>query len=294
MEDIIGKMKNVIDIETLTTQAVGYLPDVIAAVVILLFFWILFRLTRGSIKTVLRRIGFHETLVKMLVDSIFRVTLFIIAFIMAASQIGINVGAALAGLGVAGLALSFAAQDSLANIIAGFLVFIDKPFEVGDRISVADQYGRVSSITMRSTRIRTNNNTYVIIPNKKIIDEVLVNHSKHGETRVEVPVGIAYKEDVRAARKVLLEAIHGIDGVAEEPEPDVVVTELGDSSVNMNVRVWITKADDEKPVFFRVMEASKIALDEAGIEIPFPHLQLFLENIEERVWEKAGKLAAVK
>jgi small conductance mechanosensitive channel len=294
MQEYTGKLMDVIDIQELTTKAVGFLPDLFAAVVILLFFWILFRLTRPSLKAVLRRVGFHETLVRMLVDSIFRITLIIVALIMAASQIGINVGAALAGLGVAGLALSFAAQDSLANIIAGFLVFIDKPFEVGDRIRVSDQYGKVSSITMRSTRIRTNNNTYVIIPNRKIIDEVLVNHSKHGETRIEIPIGIAYKEDVRAARAVLLEAMRGIEGVLEKPSPDVVVTELGDSSVNMHVRIWIQDADDEMPVFFRVMEASKLALDEAGIEIPFPHLQLFLENIQDRVWERAGKLAAVK
>jgi small conductance mechanosensitive channel len=294
MEAIFDRLVNVIDVEELSTKAVGFLPDIFAAALILLFFWSLFRLTRGSLKALLRRVGFHETLVRMLVDSIFRITLFVFALIMAASQIGINVGAALAGLGVAGLALSFAAQDSLANIIAGFLVFIDKPFEVGDRIRVADQYGKVSSITMRSTRIRTNNNTYVIIPNKKIIDEVLVNHSKHGETRVEIPLGIAYKEDIRAARPVLLAALQGIEGILEYPAPDVVVTELGDSSVNMHVRVWISDADQEMPVFFRVMEACKLALDEAGIEIPFPHLQLFLENIEDRVWEKAGKLAAVK
>jgi small-conductance mechanosensitive channel len=140
---------------------------------------------------------------------------------------------------------------------------------------------------MRTTRIRTRRNTYVVIPNKMIIDTVLENHSKHGVTRVDVPIGIAYKENIPKAREVLLQAVVSIAGITKEPKPDVVVTELGGSSVNLNVRVWIDEADDEQPVFFRVMEASKLALDAAGIEIPYPHLQLFVENVEDRVWKSA-------
>jgi small-conductance mechanosensitive channel len=226
----------------------------------------------------------------MLIDNVYRFAILIFGFVMAADQVGINVGAALAGIGVVGLAVGFAAQDTLANVIAGFLIFMDKPFEVDDWVTVGGQYGVVSSITMRSTRIRTNNNTYVVIPNKTIIDEVLVNHSKHGATRVDVPVGIAYKESIPRAREVLLRAVAEIDGVAEEPSPDVVVTEMGASSINLEVRVWIDQASVERPVFFRVMEASKLALDEAGIEIPYPHLQLFVENVEDRVWQSAAAL----
>jgi small conductance mechanosensitive channel len=212
---------------------------------------------------------------------------------MAADQVGINVGAALAGLGVAGIAVGFAAQDTLANIIAGFLIFLDKPFAVGEWVNVAGQYGEVSSITMRTTRIRTNNNTYVVIPNKKIIDEVLVNHSKHGETRVDVPVGIAYKESVPKAREVILRALGEMDVVLKSPAADVVVTELGGSSVNLDVRVWISNASRERPTYFHVMEASKLALDAAGIEIPYPHLQLFVENVEDRVWQSAARFAGL-
>ena len=121
---------------------------------------------------------------------------------MAADQIGINVGAALAGIGVAGLAIGFAAQDSLANVIAGFLIFIDKPFEVGDWVTVADNYGASATSRCGRRRIRTNRNTYVVIPNKTIIDTVLVNHSKHGETRIDVPIGIAYKEHLPVRERI--------------------------------------------------------------------------------------------
>jgi small conductance mechanosensitive channel len=209
---------------------------------------------------------------------------------MAASQVGINVAAALAGLGVAGIAIGFAAQDLLSNIIAGFVIFLDKPFEVGDLIRVQEHYGRVANITLRSTRIQTRQNTYVVVPNKRIIDEVVVNHSKHGATRVDVPVGIAYKENIPGARKVLLDAVSRVENVIEHPAPSVVVEELGGSSVNLLVRVWIENAEEERSIFFAVLEASKLALDAANIQIPFPHLQLFWDDIEDRVMQKLASV----
>ena len=218
--------------------------------------------------------------------NIYRWVVFVFGLVMAADQLGINVAAALAGIGVVGIAVGFAAQDTLANTIAGFVIFLDKPFEVGEWVTVAGEYGRVSNITMRSTRIRTNNNTYVVIPNRKIIDEILVNHSKHGDTRIVVPVGIAYQEDVAAARDVLLDAVAKLDGVLRDPAPDVVTVELGPSSVHLHVRVWIRDAALEQPVFFRALEASKRALDAAGMQIPFPRFQLSVEKVEDRVWER--------
>ncbi len=283
---------NTLDLR-LFERLVDRIPSMIAALAIIAIFWLVFRVTQRWLKQTLERTGLHATLVAMLVDRLYRMVILVFALIMAADQVGINVGAALAGLGVAGIAIGFAAQDTLANIIAGFLIFIDKPFGVGDFVTVAGNYGKVSDITMRSTRIRTNRNTYVVIPNKTIIDTVLENHSKHGETRVDVPIGIAYKESIPRAREAVLAAVRAIDGVVATPAPDLVVTEMGASSVNMNIRVWIDDAARELPVFYRVMEASKLALDTAGIEIPYPHLQLFIENIDPRVWHQAASFAGV-
>jgi small conductance mechanosensitive channel len=234
--------------------------------------------------------GMEKALIGLLVDNILYYGVMIFGLVMAAAQLGINVGAALAGLGVIGLALAFAAQDSVANVISGIIIFWDKPFEVGDWIKVEEQFGRVNNITLRSTRIRTPRNTYVVIPNKSIIDAVLENLSQHGELRVDVAVGIAYKEDILAARRVLLEAVSRIDTVKSDPAPDVVVQELGDSSVNLQIRVWIDAAQDRQSTQFKAIEAAKLALDEAGIEIPFPHLQLFVDDVEDRVWNKAAAL----
>lgn len=265
-------------------------PRVLAALVVLLLFWLVLRLTRPILRGLLARAHFADALIGLLVDGLFKGTIIVIAMVTAASQLGINVTAALAGLGVAGIALGFAAQETVANMIAGFLVFWDRPFQIGDYLTTQGLYGRVQEITMRTTRIRTMENTYVVIPNKQIIGDMLVNHSMYGEIRVNVPLGIAYKESIAAAREVLLPAIAKVPGVLSAPAPEVVAVGLGDSSVNLQARVWIREAAQERPVSFAVLEASKVALDKAGIEIPFPHLQLFVEDVREPALTKLAKL----
>ena len=279
-----------IDLEQLTTMAVANIPRVIAALLILLAFWVIYRLMRRPLRAALERTGLHRKLVALLVDSILRYVVYAFGVVMALSQLGVDVGAAIAGLGVAGIAVGLAAQDSLANTIAGFTIFWDKPFVVGDYITVNGQYGRVQDITLRSTRIRTPRNSYVVIPNKRIIDEVLENDTTNGELRVDVPIGIAYKEDTIAAREALLEAIAGVDDVLKDPAADVVVEACGDSSVNLVMRAWVDEARARQKVTFAMMEAGKRALDAAGIQIPFPHLQVFWDDVEDRVVEKLGTL----
>jgi small conductance mechanosensitive channel len=274
-----------LDVQVLMTRLVEYLPRIFAAILILAAFWLGFRVIRRPLEAALERMDIQETIRDLLVDKLFRYAVMLMALVMAADQLGFNVGAALAGLGVAGIALGFAAQDSVANVIAGIMIFWDKPFQVGDWIETEGEYGKVAEITLRSTRIRTMRNTFVVIPNKRVVDATLENCSKHGALRIDVPLGIAYKENVSEARKVLLDAVGRLDGLSAEHGSDVVVTELGDSSVNLAVRVWIDSGEHNRAVFSRVLESSKTALDEAGIEIPFPHLQLFVDDVEDRVWK---------
>ncbi len=274
--------------EQLQTAALAAVPRIVAAVLVFLLFWLVLRLTQPAVRAALQRARFVDALIKLMVDGVYRGTLLTLGLVMAVSQLGVNVSAVLAGIGVVGIAVGFAAQETVANMIAGFLIFWDRPFVIGDFITTQDLYGEVREITLRTTRIRTNENTYVVIPNKQVIGDTLVNHSMYGETRVNVPIGIAYKERIAEAREVILAAIRNVDGVMPQPEPDVVALSMGDSSVNLMVRVWIDEARDERPVFHRVMEASKVALDAAGIEIPYPHLQLFIESIRDEVWSGAA------
>ena len=278
----MNSLERWLDGERMQALLVVAVPRIASALLILVGFWLLMRTSRPLLRGVLARARFADALTDMLVEGVYKGSLVVIALIMSASQLGINVAAALAGLGVAGIALGFAAQETVANMIAGFLVFWDRPFKIGDYITTLDQYGRVQEITMRTTRIRTMENTYVIIPNKQIIGDMMVNHSLNGETRINVDVGIAYKENIARARDVLLSAINAVPGVLDTPAADVVVRSLGDSSINLQVRGWIADSSRERSTRFAMTEACKVALDEAGIEIPFPHLQLFVENVSDQ------------
>jgi small conductance mechanosensitive channel len=279
-----------LNIDELVTSIVAFAPRLVVALLIMLAFWLVYRLSSRPLRVALSHTGLHQKLVDLLVNSIFRYTMFVFGLVMSLSQLGVNVGAAIAGLGVVGIAVGLAAQDTLSNTIAGFTIFWDKPFIVGDYITVADEYGRVTDITLRSTRIRTPRNSFVVIPNKRIIDEVLENDSKHGELRIDLPIGIAYKEDTHAARKVLVEAMAEVQDVMKDPLPDVVVEACGSSSVDLKLRVWIRDAASRQSVYYAAMESGKRALDAAGIQIPFPHLQLFWDDIEQSVVEKLGAL----
>lgn len=269
-----------LDLRALGTAAVAFLPRLLAAALILFLFWLAYRTTRRTLRAVMHRAHFEDGLIELLVEGIYRAAVVIVAVVIAAGQVGINILPALAGLGVVGIALGFAAQDSVANMISGFLIFWDKPFRVGDYVSVQDQYGRVAEITLRTTRVRTPANSYLVIPNRKIIESTLVNHSKHGGMRVEIPITIASDEKIHVARRVLLQAASSVDGVVAEPEADVVVKAVGAGGIELLVRVWIDDAALDRPVFHRVLETCKDAIDRAGIETPSPQIQLLLDQTQ--------------
>ncbi len=156
-----------LNFELLLTQLVAWLPKLFSAILIFTGFWLIFRVTRLALVRILSRAGLDPALEGMLLN-VYRFTLLTFGVIMAVNQLGINVGAALAGLGVVGLTIGFAAKDTLSNIMAGFLIFWDKPFHTDDWVTLDDNYGKVTEITMRTTRLLTWNNTVVIIPNETV------------------------------------------------------------------------------------------------------------------------------
>ncbi|MES2135398.1 MAG: mechanosensitive ion channel family protein [Patescibacteria group bacterium] len=250
------------------------LPKLLSAFFILLVFWVIYHFTKRPLMRLLAWRGVQQVNAELLVNTVYRVLLFLIAVVIAAGQIGINLAATVAGLGIAGIALGFAAQDTLANIISGVLIYVDKPFKIGQWITVGDMYGRVQKITMRTTRIRTLDNTFVVIPNQKIANEVLINHSSHGELRIAVPFGIAYQESVPRVREVLVKTLSEIKGVRKEPAPSVVAEGFGDSAIKMLARVWVDNADKERATLFMVVEKIKETLEAEKITIPVPQMSV--------------------
>jgi len=261
-----------------TDLVITFVPKVLAGLFVRLVFFALYRVTYR----VSRRIMDGSPRVNSGIQSMALKTLQIVGFglicLMILAQLGLNVTALVAGLGITGLALGFAAKDTLENFISGVTILLDKPFLVGETIRIDDVYGTVEEISLRSTWIRIAQRQIMVMPNTLMINQKLINFSRHGVLRVDIDFGIAYKESIGAARAAVLGTLEGEDRILEDPAPDVVVVELDDSSVNLRLRMFVADAQLEYTLRFEYLEKIREALGAAGIEIPFPHMQLFIDE----------------
>ena len=199
------------------------------------------------------------------------------AAVIALDVLGVNVMPFIAGAGVMGVAVGFAAKDTLSNLIAGILLIIDRPFEIGDRIEVwsapagSASWGDVIDIGLRATRIKTTDNIVVIIPNNEIMTRDIVNYTIISSSiRVRVNIGIAYDADMVKAKALIIQAAQSADWILAEPSPKVVVRDFGESSVELQLRVWIKDARKRMDTISYITDTVKTLFDQNGIEIPFP------------------------
>ncbi len=209
-----------------------------------------------------------------------RYTLITLGTVEALSTLGLNLGGILAGIGILGLAVGFAAQDTLANVIAGFVILWDRPIRVGDWVRIGEATGRVRRLTLRSTRLETRDDGILVIPNKEIVSDRVFNFSLRNLTRVRVPVDVAYDSDIAAARRVMLESVPEAETISAKPDPVVAVTELGDNGVTMELIFFITDPRDMQPLRWSISEKILLAFRDAGVTIPFPQRDLWLRNPE--------------
>ncbi len=189
------------------------------------------------------------------------------------SHFGVNVGALSAALGIGGLAISLAAQDTIADAIAGFIIQVDRPFRVGDRIEIqgVDTWGDVVDIGMRSTRIRTRDNRLVIVPNSTIASNQVVNYTyPDPQFRIQTHVHLAYDTDIERARGIIIHTVRNLHEVLPDKPVDALYVEMGDSAMVIRVRWWIESYIDTRHMLDRVHTALQEALDEAGIKMPYP------------------------
>ncbi len=255
----------------LNQQFLLELVPLFAKVLVTTVFFVVFYLVMKKIlKKALTKTNLAPALINILIHSLFRWIIVIFAIISILNQFGVDVTAALTGIGIAGIALGFAAKESLSNILAGFSIFIDQLYVTGDWVEIDGKYGEVKTITLRTTKIRTLDNIFIVVPNSEITQNAVTNYSEEGMVRVTAKVGIAYGASIDKAREVLVKAARNIDGALSEPAPAVVVESLGDSSVNLLVRMWVDDAGTDPHYQFLLTEMCKKALDDASIEIPFP------------------------
>lgn len=202
---------------------------------------------------------------------------FAFTIIATLSQFGVQTASLVAVVGAAGLAIGLALQGSLSNFAAGVLIVIFRPCRIGDYIEAAGVSGTVDEITIFSTRLITPDNKVVIAPNSAIMNGTITNYSALGKRRVDLVVGVSYNADIKQTKAILIEVIKNNEFTLEDPDYTVGVLALADSSVNFVVRPWVNTAD-YWTAYFSMQEEIKLALDAAGIAIPFPQLDLHVQG----------------
>jgi len=225
----------------------------------------------------------HKTITKTddiifdLLNKFLGAIIYAIAIILALDVLGVNVMPFIAGAGVAGIAVGFAAKDTLSNLIAGVLLIIDRPFEIGDRIEVWS--APTGSATWGDTKIKTTDNIIIIIPNNEIMKRDIVNYTIIStKIRVRINLGIGYDADIAKAKDLIVEVAASADWISKEPPPVVVVKNFGESSVDLQLRVWIKNARKRMDTISYITDKVKEAFDKGGIEIPYPKRDITITN----------------
>lgn len=256
---------------------ITWTPKVVGALLVLIIgWWIIARLT-----TLITRVISHTTddeTLQRFVRSLVSMLLKAMLLIAVADMVGIATTSFVALIGAAGLAVGLALQGSLANFAGGVLILLFRPFKVGDFIEAQGVMGTVQGIQIFSTILNTPDNKRIIVPNGALSNDNITNFSAEETRRVDLNFSIGYDDDLRAA-KTLLEIIVKEDArIMHDPEPFIAVSELGDSSVNFVVRVWVLRAD-YWPVHFSLLETVKLRFDEAGISIPYPQQDVHVKGL---------------
>ena len=247
---------------------------IVAALVILLVGAIAIRIAAKALEKLLEktRLGEKSLVAKFLVSAAVKAGwAFLVVIVL--DKLGVDVGPIIAGLGVTGFVLGFAFQESLGSLAAGLMIAINKPFKVGDFVSVAGLDGSITALDMMAVTLATPDNRKITIPNKSAWGQPIINFSALDKRRVDITIGIAYGADISLAKKTALEALAAVPGVLSDPAPMAEVKSLDDSAVTLTVRAW-SRTADYWSVYFAGTQGVKEAFDRAGVAIPFPQLDV--------------------
>ena len=273
-EKILGILNQATDL------AVQYGLDVLGALAILIVGIMVAGWARRGVVRALDRAPRVDDTLKPVIANIVRYTILVFVLIAVLAQFGVQTTSIIALLGAAGLAIGLALQGTLQNIAAGVMLLFLRPFRVGEYIDAEGLAGTVDEIGLFTTHMRTYDGLYLEVPNAKIWNSAILNYSRVTARRVDVAVGISYGDDIDKAQAALLAVMASDDRVNAEPDPQVLVTELADSSVNLAVRCWVGP-DDYWAVLFDLNKAVKQRLDAEGITIPFPQRDVHISGESE-------------
>ena len=263
-------------LQQLPDRALRFGARVLLALLVFLIGVHVIKLVRRIVRRSLKK-GNADIGVTQFLDSFIKAVLYILLLFMIASGFGLDATSVVALLGSAGVAIGLAVQGSLSNFAGGVLILLLKPFRVDDYIKVDndDHEGTVKEIQLFYTKLSTPNNHVVIIPNGTLSNSSILNMSTLTERRMDIKVGISYDADIRHAREAIMKVLEEDPAVLSSKDRRVFVEELADSSINLNVRCWADN-DEYWECKWRITEKIKYALDDAGISIPYPQMDVHL------------------
>ncbi len=267
--------------DAVAAQVVLISKNALKAGIILLGFYILYRVLRSVLMRVMEKFELEKTVVNFLFLGLKYVVL-IFALVTALDQIGVNIASLVAGLGIAGIAIGFAAKDTLSNIVAGIFIFWDRPFYIGDLVEIEGEYGEVQNITLRTTRIVTPDGRLVSIPNQKIAENKIISYTMFPHLRLDIGVTIGTGEDIEPARQELLKIVRGDNRFMPDKEPVVLVKELGDYYTALELRVWLDEVRTHIPIRAELREKIFNAFTAAGIDMPFEKIEILNHRMGDK------------
>lgn len=255
-----------------------FLPKLVTALVVFFLGLYLAGIFAALVRRALKERKVDPEIV-LVSSKITRWTIIILGIILALQQVNFDVTAFLTGLGIVGFTIGFAIQDVSKNFIAGILILIQQPFDLGDAIQVSGFTGSVIAIDLRATELHTFDGEVVFIPNGDVFTNPITNYTKADKRRVNLDAGVAYESDPEKVRRVALEAITQIPGLLADPAPTLKFKEFGGSTMDLTVYYWVdTKVNDPVTAKDAGLVALKKAFEEASIDMPYPTQRLYLEK----------------
>lgn len=253
---------------TIQTKGLEFAINLVAAIVIFYVGRAIARLLTRGLRSLMQRQK-SDPILESFVCNLVYWALMAFVIIAAITKLGIQTASLIALIGAAGLAVGLALQGSLANFAAGVLIVLFRPYRVGDWVEAAGIAGAVEEVQILTTTLKTTDNKRIIVPNGQIMSSVITNYSANETRRVDMVFGVSYGDDIDEVRQTIRQVVDADPRIHRDPACQIVVGELGDSSVNFYVRPWVA-TPDYWLVKFEVTEAVKKRFDEVGITIPFP------------------------
>lgn len=272
-EEIFTRLRDVFDPSTLADKATDLAADIIIGLIVFAIVYLIWLILRRLLRHALIRAQIDRT-AGSFIEMLAKYSVLGIGAVYAMNAAGINTSALLASLGIAGLTIGFAARDALSNLISGVLIFIDRPFVIGDLVEIENRYGRVDKITLRSTRIITVDGKMLAVPNTEIINKTVASYTNFPHLRLDIPANVGVNEDLNRIRQMMMEMVANDDELLTEPLPRMVVTQLNDFNVAIELQVWLRNERDHIEKRFQMREQVFKTLSKEGVDMPFETIQL--------------------